>query len=169
MPFQPGHAKIPGSGRQKGQVGLRTQLARDGLRSAIQICREGGTDPISIMMNAARVLNTIGLAFMPHIGDNPDRKAIKKAILEMPPNEVEFIRKFLVDGAMVAHKAAEFGYAKLQRIDYVGDAPAVASVESKMVFVLNVDAERPGRPVTIDGNGSMEEHRGDHDDDEEGN
>ena len=150
--FEPGHPKIPGSGRKKGQVGIRTQLAREGLRSAIEICREGGDDPITIMMRASRLLNTVAAAFAPQ-SMSTDQEAIKAAIKAVPRSELDLMRRFLVDACDIAAKAAEFGYAKLARIDYVGDQPSgPARVENKFEFVLNIDAAHPGRPVSDDDN-----------------
>ncbi len=118
MPFEPGHPKPAGSGRKKGQVGKPTLLAREGLKSAIEICRQGGDDPISIMMNAARFLNSVAGAFAPRSGEGV---SIIQAIRQTPKADLEFMRKFLESAGAMAQKAAEFGYAKMQRIDYYGD------------------------------------------------
>ena len=154
MPFQRGQPKPLNSGRKKGQVGLRKELARAGLQSAIEICRQGGEDPISIMMRASRLLNTIAAALAPPSSDSADPEVVRQIIQDTPHAELDFMRKFLVDASDIAAKAAEFGYAKLARVDYVGDQPAGPTrVENKVVFVLNVDSERPGRPIDVDGNG----------------
>lgn len=153
MKFKPGDPKPPGSGRKPGQVGKQTLLAREGLKSAIQICREGGDDPISIMVNASRFLNTVAAAFAPRAPLNATPAEVAAAVRAVKPQDLEFMRRFLVDAATIAHKAAEFGYAKLQRIDYAGDVPAAPTVENKMVFVLNIDGgQAPGRPV-VNGQG----------------
>ena len=147
MAFTPGQQKVAGSGRKKGQVGRPTLLARQGLKSAIEICREGGDDPISIMMNAARFLNTVAAEFAPRSGEGVD---IVQAVKQTPRADLDFMRKFLVDAAGIAQKAAEFGYAKLQRIDYAGDVPSIQHVENKYEFVLHIDSGAPGRPVAGD-------------------
>ena len=56
-------------------------------------------------------------------------------------------------------KMEEKRLRKLEKA-HAGDAPAVASVENKMLFVLNLDSARPGRPVTINGNGSAHDGGG---------
>lgn len=145
--FTPGTPKPPKSGRRKGQVSKQTLLLRAGVKSAIEICRQGGTDPITIMMEAARLLNTIGAALTPRTPQNASQEDIIAAIRAVPRPDLEFMRKFLVDAANIAQKAAEFGYAKLQRIDYVGDTPqGPHRIENTFEFHLNIDAQ-PGRPV----------------------
>jgi hypothetical protein len=143
MTFKLGDKKPEASGRKRGTPNRQSLLARAGVRSAIEICRQGGDDPISIMMNAARFLNSVAAAYAPRAQEETDLREIIRAT---PMKELEFVRRFLMDAATIAHKAAEFGHAKLQRIDWAGDAPAMASVENKMVFVLNVDSTLPGRP-----------------------
>ena len=114
-----------------------------------------GEDPITIMMNAARFLNSVAAAYAPRAGPNSSSAEIAAAVRAVPRDELNFMRKFLMDAATIAHKAAEFGYAKLARIDYVGDVPSTQSVENKMLFVLNIDGgERPGRPVNGHGGGN---------------
>jgi len=128
MTFTQGSGKPPGSGRKKGQVSKATLAARAGLKSAIEICREGGDDPITIMMNAARFLNTVAAAFAPRRTEGVD---LQQVILQTPRSDLEFMRKFLIAGASIAQKAAEFGYPKLQRLEYYGDP----MVESKTVML----------------------------------
>ena len=63
-------------------------------------------------------------------------------------------------GSNIAYKCAEFGYAKLARIDVVGDAPT-QRIENRMVFTLSIDPNRPPagltqRPSTTNGNGKYD-------------
>jgi hypothetical protein len=44
----------------------------------------------------------------------------------------------MIDASLVADVPT-----KLQRIDFVGDAPQAPTVENKMVFVLNIDRRAP--------------------------
>ena len=98
-------------------------------------------DPINIMMEASRFLHNVAVAFTPRDGED-----MAAAIRTTPKSELEFIRKFLVDASTIAYKAAEFGYAKLSRIDYVGDAASAPMAENRYEFVLNI-GDAPGRPV----------------------
>jgi hypothetical protein len=147
MTFKLGDKKPAASGRKRGTPNRQTELVRAGVKSAIEICREGGEDPISIMVNAARFLHTVATAYAPRSKDGTDLREIVSA---MSREELEFMRRFLTDAATIAHKAAEFGHAKLARIDYVGDRPqGPARVENTFEFVLNIGAEQPGRPVNV--------------------
>jgi len=155
-------AKPPGSGRKKGTLNRQTVLAREGLKSAIEIVRE-----------ASRFLRNVAVAFTPPMSADADPQvrsaAMAAAIKAMPKGDLELVRKFIVDAANVAYKAAEFGCAKLARIDYVGDAPqGPARVENTFEFVLNIGNERPGRPVemaagVIDGYDHDDGHAADRD------
>jgi len=119
--FAPGTPKPKNSGRRKGTPNKRSvldkQAGAQGLKSAIEICRTGGDDPISIIVNASRFLNKIAEAFMPREGliEGMDFREI---VLNTPRTELDFMRKFLMDASALAYKAAEFGYAKLARIDH---------------------------------------------------
>lgn len=63
--------------------------------------------------------------------------------------DLERARTFLNDAIKAAAMAAEFGYAKLRRIDHVGDQPMVPTqTENVFEFVLNIDSNLPGRPLT---------------------
>lgn len=93
-------------------------------------------DPIAIMMESARFLRSIAAA-------HGQRFASTDAILAASKTDLDFIRKFLVDASNIAYKAAEFGYAKLQRIDYVGDAPTT-TVENKIVVMLKIGDDPRG-------------------------
>ena len=149
--FQKGQPRPPGSGRRKGQVSDRTVLARQGLKTAIEICRQGGDDPITIMMNGARFLNTIAAAFAPRRTEGVELRDVIRAT---PVKDLELTRKFIESATSIAHKAAEFGYAKLQRIDYVGDAPVIQqTTENRVIVMLKIgdDDKRPGSSApTID-------------------
>ena len=149
--FAPGTPKPKNSGRRKGTPNKRSvlekQAGEQGLKSAIEICRTGGDDPISIIVNASRFLNKIAEAFMPQEG-SIEGMDFREIILNTPRTDLDFMRKFLMDASALAYKAAEFGYAKLARIDHVGDVPQAPTVENRMVFTLNIDGgQAPGRPV----------------------
>ena len=149
--FAPGTPKPKNSGRRKGTPNQRSVLEKpageQGLKSAIEICRTGGDDPISIIVNASRFLNKIAEAFMPQEG-SIEGMDFREIILNTPRTDLDFMRKFLMDASALAYKAAEFGYAKLARIDHVGDAPLAPTVENRMVFTLNIDSgQAPGRPL----------------------
>lgn len=81
MTFVPGSPKPPGSGRRKGQLGIRAKIAQQNLKSAIEICRNAGedNDPISIMMNGARFLNTVAAAFAPKKTEGVDLDEVIRA------------------------------------------------------------------------------------------
>lgn len=139
MGFKLGQPRPPNAGRKTSTPNRQTELARQGVKSALQICREGGDDPISIMMNAARFLNSVAAAYAPKRREGTDLAEIIKAT---PRADLEFMRRFLLDAALISRSVAEFGYAKLTRVDHVGDVPA-ATIENKLVFTLNL--EKPGR------------------------
>jgi hypothetical protein len=157
MTFKLGDRKPAGSGRKRGTPNRQTELVRAGTRSAIQICQQDGDDPISIMVNASRFLNTVAAAFAPRAQSQASPAEIAAAVRAVEKGDLEFMRRFLVDAATIAHKAAEFGHPKLARIDNAGEIPGAQMVENKMVFVLNIDdGQRPGRPVNgrgVDGQG----------------
>lgn len=145
--FQPGEPRLPGAGRRPGTPNKVTAARQQGFKSAVQACREGGMDPITIMIESARFLRAVAAA-------RGAKFTTPESLAKATDKEIDMIRRLLVDASSIAYNAAEFGYAKLQRIDYVGDVPdAPANVENKFVFVLNVGND-PGRPVTtINGNG----------------
>lgn len=148
MTFVPGQARPENAGRKTGTPNRLTTRAREGLKSAIDTCRTGGMTPIEILMENARFLRAVGAALAPRAA-SPELFA--ETIRKTPKAELEFIRKFLVDAGALAYKAAEFGYAKLQRIDYVGDAPTVQHVENKIVVELKIG---DGEPPAYSSNGS---------------
>ena len=149
--FTPGTPKPPASGRKKGTVNKNTELLRNGVKSAIEIVREGGMHPVEILMEMSRFLRTVGVALAPKGGD---AAALQAAVLEMAKTEggrkqLETMRRFMETASSIACKAAEFSCAKPAPIDYVGDAPARPLIEKKMIFTLNLDSQA-GRPVVED-------------------
>jgi len=148
MTFQRGQPKL--AGRKKGTPNKNSLLLRQGVKSAIEIVREGGMHPVEILMEASRFLNTVGVALAPKGGN---AEALQAAVLAMAKTrggmrQLEAMRRFMETASSIAYKAAEFGCAKLARIDYVGDVSTVLTVENKMVFQLNIDGgQAPGRPV----------------------
>jgi hypothetical protein len=152
MTFTLGQKKPAASGRKPGTPNKRTRLVRAVARSATQICQMDGDDPISIMVDAARFLNAVAGAYAPCVLEGSTPQEIKEAVLAAPRGNLEVMRKFMVDASGIAAKVAEFGYAKLRRIDYAGDAPVPASADNRMVFVLNVDGgPRSVDPVPMEG------------------
>jgi hypothetical protein len=145
----PAVGRANGSGRKKGTPNKNTQLLQAGVKSAIEIVRDGGMHPVEILMEMSRFLRNVGMALAPK-GDDGKLRA---AVLEMAAEpdgmkRLEAMRRFMDTSAAIAYKAAEFGCAKLARIDHVGDAPQAPTVENRMVFTLNIDdGQAPGRPV----------------------
>ena len=61
-----------------------TELLRNGVKSAIEIVREGGMHPVEILMEMSRFLRTVGVALAPKGGD---AAALQAAVLEMAKTE----------------------------------------------------------------------------------
>jgi hypothetical protein len=148
MTFQPGQPKL--AGRKKGTPNKNTEMLRQGVKSAIEIVREGGMHPVEILMEVSRFMHSVGVALAPKGGSTG---ALTAAVLEMAQTaegrrQLEMMRRFFETAANISYKAAEFGCAKLARIDYVADAPSTPTVKNKMIFRLNIDGgQAPGRPV----------------------
>jgi len=145
----PAVGRANGSGRKKGTPNKNTQLLQAGVKSAIEIVRDGGMHPVEILMEMSRFLRNVGMALAP----KGDDSKLRAAVLEMAAEpdgmkRLEAMRRFMDTASSITYKAAEFGCAKLARIDHVGDAPQAPTVANRMVFTLNIDGgQAPGRPV----------------------
>ena len=141
--------RIEGSGRKPGKLNRSTELIRAGMKSAMEIVREGGNNPMQVMTEAYRYMRNISIALGPQ-GNNPEELTKATRDLASTPEGrklLELHLRFMSEAVSTAYKCAEFGYAKLSRMEWVGDAPQLKT-ENKMVFVLNIDhGEAPGRPV----------------------
>jgi hypothetical protein len=128
MTFMRGQPKIATSGRRRGVPNKRTTLIRSGVKSAIQTCREGGADPIAIMINAARFLHQTAKLRTPQ-----DLSELSK----MPRAELEFIADLLVRAADVAAKVANFAHPKVAPVAYVAD-PRIAMPRNDRQVVVKL-------------------------------
>ena len=144
--FQPGH--IPAN---KGQRSPPRVNRVNAMNSAVQTCRTGGKDPISIQIDVARFLFSLAAKIKE---DNPEAFEHPGRPENWPV--VERVVRVLEAANDSAHKVSEFAYPKLSRIQHQGDAPSAGTlIENKMVVTLNVlegGARPPGAPPS-GGNG----------------
>src|SRR5262245_20467315 len=144
--FLPGQPRPVGSGRRKGTPNKQTALARAGVRTAIQTCREGGLTPIEIMVESARFIR--GIADLAQ-----DQKA--ELIQAMDRPTIDWIVDLLVKATDIAAKAAPFGFPRLAAIEHVGDAPSLPAVKNKFVVTLKIG---DGPPPALRGRREIEGH-----------
>lgn len=151
MVFTTGKPRAKGAGRKEGTPNKSTELLKQGVKSAVEVIREGGLPPLQIMVECSRFLRSVAVAFTPEIPENATPKQQREILRNIPRADLDLIRRFMETSTNIAYKAAEFGYPKLARIDYAGDVPSGPTIENKMVFTLNIDqGQAPGRPVVIE-------------------
>ena len=134
--FKPGNP-----GRPKGIVNAKTALARAGVQSAIETCREGGLTPIQIMMESSRILHALGR----HKGG-----ADITTLMKLSAADLAVVVDLLVKASDIAKAAAQYAFPKLAHVDYVGDVPSAAYVENRMVVTLNIPPPGSEHRTTVD-------------------
>jgi hypothetical protein len=126
--------RVPGSGRAKGTENRATALARERVRSAMETFRDTPDliKEVTSFLQDIAAARTAGMTF--------------EQIAALPREELMLLQSFLVEAAKIALKSMEFAYPKLQRIDHVGNAPAIAA-RQRTIVTLNIP-----RPAASYGN-----------------
>jgi hypothetical protein len=125
MTFVPGMPRVPGSGRAKGTENRATALTRVRVQSAMEMFRDTPDlvkEITSFLQDIARA-RTAGMSL--------------EQIAALPREELMLLQSLLSEAAKIALKSMEFAYPKLQRVDHVGNAPAIAA-QQRTVVTLHI-------------------------------
>ena len=129
------HPGVRYGGRAANTPNKATVAKFAGVRSVFEICRENGKSPAEVLAETMRMNFNLAARY---------REANNEAIANNSREHVDRLQHLLEKACEPAYKLMEHCYAKLHRIDYVGDAPRAVAVENKMVVALRIGDKPSG-------------------------
>src|SRR5262249_8591355 len=123
MPFRSGQPKTPLSGRKKGTVDKRTQLARAQARTAIEMMSQAGRDPLELQLELDEIMREVIMLMAARKvpKDKRDISTVAQRIASLPLERNEQVRRWIDSLRISLAGKTQYRYPKLQQVD-VNDA-----------------------------------------------